>query len=108
MRSNGSPDPVFETDENNHYFLAKLPIHPAFVGDNVARDVVKDVVKELSERQKVILELMRENDRISAMELSQKVGVTQRTIQREIAKLTEMGCISRIDGRKIGYWKVIE
>ncbi len=41
------------------------------------------------------------------MELSQKVGVTPRTVQREIAKLTEMGCVSRIEGRKIGYWKVI-
>jgi DeoR/GlpR family transcriptional regulator of sugar metabolism len=51
---------------------------------------------------------MRENDRITTMELSQKVGVTSRTIQREIAKLTEMGCVSRIEGRKIRYWKVIE
>jgi predicted HTH transcriptional regulator len=84
-------------------FLAKLPIHPAFIGDNV----VKDVVKEISERQRVILKLMRENDRITTMELSQKVGVTPRTVQREIAKLTEMGCVSRIEGRKIGYWKVI-
>jgi ATP-dependent DNA helicase RecG len=104
MRNNGSPDPIFETDANNQFFLAQLPIHPAFVGDNVA----KDVIKELSERQKVILGLMRENDRISAIELSQKIGVTQRTIQREIAKLTEKGCVSRIAGRKIGYWKVIE
>jgi ATP-dependent DNA helicase RecG len=108
MRGNGSADPIFETDENNQYFLAKIPIHPAFVGDNVVKDVVKDVIKELSERQKVILGLMRENDRISAIELSQKIGVTQRTIQREIAKLTEKGCVSRIAGRKIGYWKVIE
>lgn len=28
MEENGSPPPVFETDENNAYFLCTLPIHP--------------------------------------------------------------------------------
>jgi ATP-dependent DNA helicase RecG len=28
MEENGSPPPVFETDENNTYFLCILPIHP--------------------------------------------------------------------------------
>jgi len=28
MEENGSPPPVFETDENNAYFLCILPIHP--------------------------------------------------------------------------------
>lgn len=28
MEENGSPPPVFETDENNAYFLCVLPIHP--------------------------------------------------------------------------------
>lgn len=28
MEENGSPPPVFETDENNEYFLCILPVHP--------------------------------------------------------------------------------
>jgi ATP-dependent DNA helicase RecG len=28
MEENGSPPPVFETDENNAYFLCTIPIHP--------------------------------------------------------------------------------
>ena len=28
MEENGSPSPVFETDENNAYFLCILPVHP--------------------------------------------------------------------------------
>jgi ATP-dependent DNA helicase RecG len=28
MEENGSPPPVFETDENNAYFLCILPVHP--------------------------------------------------------------------------------
>ena len=30
MKENGSPKPVFETDNDYNYFLAVLPIHPAF------------------------------------------------------------------------------
>jgi len=30
MRHNGSPDPVFETDEGRTWFQVKLPIQPAF------------------------------------------------------------------------------
>ena len=32
MERNGSPEPVFETDENRTYFLAKLPIHSSLKG----------------------------------------------------------------------------
>jgi len=30
MRRNGSPSPRFDTDAERTYFLAELPIHPAF------------------------------------------------------------------------------
>jgi len=31
MKKNGSPIPVFETDDDNTYFLSTLPIHPEFI-----------------------------------------------------------------------------
>lgn len=34
LRHNGSPDPVFETDEDRSWFQVKLPIHPAFIDLN--------------------------------------------------------------------------
>jgi ATP-dependent DNA helicase RecG len=33
LRSNGSPDPAFETDEDRSYFLTTLRIHPFFHSD---------------------------------------------------------------------------
>lgn len=33
MRNNGSPDPVFETDEDRTWFRVTLPIHPDFIQD---------------------------------------------------------------------------
>jgi len=34
MRRNGSPNPVFETDEDRTWFQVKLPIHPSFAGQS--------------------------------------------------------------------------
>ena len=71
---------------------------------NVVKDVVKDVVKELTERQQVILNLIKENPSLSANEMSQKTGMTSRTIQRDLAQLHEKGILYREGGRKDGRW----
>ena len=69
-------------------------------------NVVKDVVKELTERQQVILNLIKENPSLSANEMSQKTGMTSRTIQRDLALLHEKGILYREGGRKDGRWIV--
>lgn len=71
---------------------------------NVVKDVVKDVVKELTERQQVILNLIKESPSLSANEMSQKTGMTSRTIQRDLAQLHEKGILYREGGRKDGRW----
>ncbi len=55
MEENGSPPPIFETDENNAYFLCILPVHPltnSILGsqDNLSRDEVKEnIINDLSD-----------------------------------------------------------
>ena len=71
---------------------------------NVTKDVTKDVTKKITERQKIILELIRENKSLTIPEMSQKTNVTERTIKRDIANLQELGVISREGGRKDGSW----
>ena len=51
MEENGSPPPVFETDENNAYFLCILPVHPltnSILGsqDDSRRDRDKEAISE--------------------------------------------------------------
>jgi predicted HTH transcriptional regulator len=75
---------------------------------NVVKDVVKDVVKELTERQQVILNLIKENPSLSANEMSQKTGMTSRTIQRDLALLHEKGILYREGGRKDGRWVILK
>ena len=73
----------------------------------VTTNVVKDVVKELTDRQQVILGLIKENPSLSASEMSQKTGMVTRTIQRDLASLHEKGILTREGGRKDGKWVII-
>ena len=70
-------------------------------------NVVKDVVKELTDRQQVILGLIKENPSLSAIEMSQKTDMVTRTIQRDLASLHEKGILTREGGRKDGKWVII-
>ena len=88
----------------------KATAHVGDVGDNVG-DVVRSVVKEnraqLSDRQISILEWMIMKPTISATEMSQRLSMTSRTIERDIAKIKELGFIEREGSDRGGTWKVI-
>lgn len=108
--------------------MIDIPCHPYFVNkesttdsnvvtdSNVIKDDVKggvkDVVKELSERQKIILDFISENPALTAKEMSErmseKAGIVPRTIQRDLAELQTKGIITREGGRKEGKWVIIK
>ncbi len=51
---------------------------------------------------------MSENNTITISELAILIGVTERTIERNIRKLQSAGLLRRIGGRKEGSWEVVE
>ena len=55
-----------------------------------------------------ILTLIKENQQITIAELAEKIGVTDRTIERNIQTLKEKQLLRREGGAKGGYWQVIE
>lgn len=71
-------------------------------------------VIELTERQRVILELISIDSTLSAKTLSEKMSekmsekssVNERTIERDIAKLKKLDYLRRIGGRKDGHWEI--
>ena len=73
-----------------------------------SKDVVKDVVKELTDRQRSILEMIKTDNTISAAEMSVKTGNVTRTIQRDLANLHEKGFLIREGGRKDGHWVIMK
>lgn len=71
------------------------------------RDVTKDVTKELTERQRFILQLIQTDRHISINELSQKTGVVSRTVIRDLSYLQKYSFIIREGGRKEGHWIIL-
>jgi len=62
---------------------------------------------ELSDRQKGILEVIKENSQITRKELSANIGINQSAIQKHLDKLKQKGILKRIGPDKGGYWEVI-
>ena len=69
-------------------------------------DVGNDVGNELSDVQKKILYIIKENRNHTIVELAQLIGSTSRTIERNIAQLKEMNILKRKGSRKDGHWKI--
>ena len=108
MRQNGSPDPIFETDEDRNYFLTILFIHPQVTIDKNAKIIINEPVNEpVNDRQKEILRLIEKNRAISISELAASCKAARETVKRDLKKLKELNFIQRIGSDKAGYWELI-
>ena len=72
-----------------------------FETDTAFENVQKDVQKQLSERQRVLLAMIEAEPSVTMAEMSRKTGVSTKTIQRDLAAMN----IVRVGGRRDGYWK---
>ena len=102
-----------EQDNEDIFVDTMLRIHQhnlsaeiaAFNASMEANDT-KDDTKQLTDRQQIILELIREDDTITISEMIQKIQVSEITIKRELSILKKMGVLERIGGRKEGKWLI--
>lgn len=76
-------------------------------------DTVNVSVKEntnarikISENMHIILNAIRENPCITQNKLAEKIGVSVRSIIRNMKKLQEADLVRRVGADKNGYWKV--
>ncbi|BAL82794.1 hypothetical protein SELR_10860 [Selenomonas ruminantium subsp. lactilytica TAM6421] len=68
---------------------------------NVAQDVAQE---KTSKYEAQILALVKSNDKVTRQEMAQKLGVSKKTIEREIKKITELSYVGR---GYSGHWKII-
>lgn len=54
-----------------------------------------------------VLNLLKDDSKLTRDEMSKKVGVTTRTIQRTLDKLVNLKKLIRIGSKKVGYWEVL-
>ena len=68
----------------------------------------QNVIVKISERQKQIIEIVKENPNILQTELAERFGVRRETIYRDMKKLVGAGVLSRSDSDKKCTWMVLE
>ena len=55
-----------------------------------------------------ILELIKENSETTIPKLAKQIGITERSIERNIQKLQKENKLKRIGPDKGGHWEIIE
>ncbi|MFP4382256.1 MAG: winged helix-turn-helix transcriptional regulator [Candidatus Sumerlaeia bacterium] len=55
-----------------------------------------------------ILDILKQDAHLTIPELAHLIGVTERSIERNLRKLQDQGLLRRIGPAKGGLWKVIE
>ena len=72
----------------------------------IVRMRMSEVVSEvqLSDKQKMICELIANNPSISAKQMSVVLSVTQRTVERDLAAMQKMGVLVREGNTSAGRW----
>jgi len=61
----------------------------------------------VNDRQKAIIAAIQKNNNITINQLADICKVNEKTIRRNLKKLTELKFVKRIGSDKTGYWKVI-
>ena len=92
------------------------PTDTPTVSSSVVNNIVNNVVNKtddsigdnyiISDVQMKIITLMRENPRVTAKQLAEKIGIAQRNIQAHIKTLREHGIIKRDGATYGGCWIV--
>ena len=70
----------------------------------------------LTERQQKILQLLNENVALNVAtnvalnsnDLAEKLGVSRKTIERDMTVLQEKGLVQRVGSNKTGHWELVK
>ena len=76
---------------------------------SMEQDVIGDKQKnvtDVTDRQHAIINLIKEHTNMTTTQMAERLGVTKRTILRDIEALKEKGLIIRVGSEKTGYWEL--
>ncbi len=80
-------------------------------------ELIRDLLKELaSDRafstakttEEKVLDLIKEDEKLSAAKMAERLGLSQRQIQRVIKQLKSVGVIEYVGANRNGYYKIIK
>ena len=100
-RNSGAPEPEYTVNPGD--IMIKFSAgYQSDVGVNVG----VNVGVKLSSTEQKIINLIKDDSQITTSILAEKIGVTERTIERNIQKLKEKNMIFRVGSDKAGEWVI--
>ncbi|MBQ1197018.1 MAG: Fic family protein [Spirochaetaceae bacterium] len=78
-------------------------------GDNseISEKKFGDNEKSSEKTSEIILSMLKENPKLSAKKLSEKIGITSRAVEKQLTNLVQKGLIKRIGSPKGGHWEIL-
>lgn len=124
LEKNGSPLPEFETDEAHVFFITRLFVREGFYDYQIAsgtvpKNVVENVVEQLPEQAKKlideyspkkrssaikILAEIRKNSSVTILQMAGHTGMNDRTVQRYLKEFQDAGILRREGSDTCGSW----
>jgi ATP-dependent DNA helicase RecG len=77
-----------------------------FNWDEVRRKVRRKFGEKFGGSSEKIVELIFGDQYISASEMAEIIGITERAVEKQLAKLKEKNIVDRVGPDKGGYWKI--
>lgn len=102
LEHNGSPKPIFYTDEERLPFTTTLFIHPEFQNDSV-----HDLYSDLKKREQEVYRAIADDPTLSARNLVKILTVSESTVNRALKSLKEKSYIAREGSDKNGKWLIL-
>ncbi|MBI4309250.1 MAG: putative DNA binding domain-containing protein [Candidatus Omnitrophica bacterium] len=130
LKNNGSPAPVFETDNDREYFMTTLKINPRaqemakiitpMGGGKVIEIDSENRVVETGEKTRVetrvetrvktgekILQIMKENPAVTIPEIAKFTGLTVKGVEWNLKALKKKELLRRVGSTKGGHWEIV-
>jgi ATP-dependent DNA helicase RecG len=98
----GLPEPLFNSS------LGGLQIEFYPKKEKGKEIIEKNVVKGVVKTSDKILNLMKENNEITIIQISEKIGITVKAIEKQISTLRKLGLVKRVGSDKSGSWQIMD
>ena len=87
---------------NNNTTTAKAAQEVEFINEPV------EFTKEFIKASRQIYKLISMNSKVSTIQMADSMGLSTRQVLKYLKRLQELGKITRVGGRKMGEWKIID
>ena len=114
LKANGSPMPIFETDEERTFFLTTFLIHPDFLTSDEDRNDGRNEdrndgrIVELTDNEQLILNTIRLDNCVTMVKMAEQTGLSKATVERVVKSMKEKQLIVRVGSTKKGKWIILK